>query len=116
MSHYQTALQNYCLKVTNKSLINVAKLKYLGTAVTSQKYYHEETKSRLNMGSGNYHTVQIILSSLLLPRSMKVTVYKTVILQSVEQKSKCLKFCQSESGSDVSIIIILIIENLHVFV
>jgi hypothetical protein len=40
----------------------------------------EEIKSRLNSGNACYHSVQSLLSSLLLPRNVKVKIHKTTIL------------------------------------
>jgi hypothetical protein len=40
----------------------------------------EEIKSRLNSGNACYHSVQSLLSSLLLSRDVKVKIYKTTIL------------------------------------
>jgi hypothetical protein len=41
---------------------------------------NEEIKSRLNSGNACYHSVQCLLSSRLLPRNVKVKIYKTIIL------------------------------------
>jgi hypothetical protein len=40
----------------------------------------EEIKSRLNSGNARYHSVQRLLSSLLLSRYVKVKIYKAIIL------------------------------------
>jgi hypothetical protein len=40
----------------------------------------EEIKSRLNSGNACYHSVQSLLSSRLLPRNVKVKIYKTITL------------------------------------
>jgi hypothetical protein len=48
MSGHQNAGQNHNLKRANKSLKNVANVRYLGITVTNQNCIHKEIKSRLN--------------------------------------------------------------------
>jgi hypothetical protein len=58
----------------------VAKFRYLGTAITNQNLIQEEVKRRLNSGNAFYHSVQTLLSPCLLSRSIKIGIYKTIIL------------------------------------
>jgi hypothetical protein len=58
----------------------VAKYKGFGTTLTYQDCMQEEIKSRLNSGNVCYHSVQNLLSSHLLSRTVKVKIYKTIIL------------------------------------
>jgi hypothetical protein len=70
--------QKHSIKIANRSY-DVAKFKYLRTT-THQNYMHEEITSRLNSGNACYHSVQSLLSHYLLPRNVKVKIYKTIIV------------------------------------
>jgi hypothetical protein len=80
MSRIQKVGQKRSIKIANRSFEDVAKFKYLGTALTDQNCMHEEIKSILNSGNACYHSVQSLLSSRLLSRNLKVKIYKTIIL------------------------------------
>jgi hypothetical protein len=58
----------------------VLKFKYLGTTLTALNYMREDIKTKLNSWNACYHSVQSPLSSRLLPRNVKVKIYKTTIL------------------------------------
>jgi hypothetical protein len=58
MSCNQNTGQNPNRKTGNRSFANVAKFRYLGTAVTYRKLVHEEIKRRLNLGNACYHLIQ----------------------------------------------------------
>jgi hypothetical protein len=58
MSHYNDAGQYYNKKIVNKSVKNVAKLKYVGMVVTNLSFIHKEIKSKLNSVNACYHVVQ----------------------------------------------------------
>jgi hypothetical protein len=78
LSHHQNAGQNYGIKIANRSFENVAQMKYL--QVTNQNLFQEEVKRKLNSGNACYHSVQNLLSYLLLSKSEEVKIYKTIIL------------------------------------
>jgi hypothetical protein len=61
-------------KTVNRSFINVSQFKYLGTTVTNQNMIQEEIKRRLNSGNACYHSVKNLLSSLLLPKTLKIRI------------------------------------------
>ncbi|KAJ4448500.1 hypothetical protein ANN_10516 [Periplaneta americana] len=58
----------------------VEKFKYLGATVTNINDTREEIKHRMNMGNACHYSVEKLLSSILLSKSLKVRIYKTVIL------------------------------------
>ena len=55
--------------------------KYLDSLLTYQNSIQEEIKCRLKGGS--YYLVQTLLSSRLLSKSLKIKIYKTIILPDV---------------------------------
>jgi hypothetical protein len=81
MSHSQKTGQKHSIKIANRSFEDVAKFRYLRTTLTDQNCMHEEIKSRLNSENACPHSVQSLLSFCLLSRSLKVKIYKTIILQ-----------------------------------
>jgi hypothetical protein len=83
MSHYQKVGQEHSIKIANRSLEDVVKFKYLGTALTDQNCVHKEIKSRLNLGNACCSSLQSLLSSHLLSRNTKVKIYRTIILSVV---------------------------------
>jgi hypothetical protein len=80
VSREQNAGQTREIKIGNRSFENVAQFKYLGMTVTNQNLIQEEIKRRLNSGNACYHSVKNLLPSCLLPKNIKVRIYKTIIL------------------------------------
>jgi hypothetical protein len=77
MSRHQNLGQNQNIRTANESFENVAKFRYLGTALTNRNGMHDEIKSRLN---ACYHSVQNLWSSRLISKNLKIKIYKTAIL------------------------------------
>jgi hypothetical protein len=80
MSLYQKAGQKYSIKKANRTFEVVAKFKYLGTPPTDQNCMHEEIKSILNSGNACNSLIWCHLSSRLQSRTVKVKIYKTIIM------------------------------------
>jgi hypothetical protein len=74
MSRYQKAGQKHTIEVVNMSFEDVEKFKYFGTTLTDQNCMNEDINNRLNSGNACYHSVQSILSSRLLSKSVKVKI------------------------------------------
>jgi len=58
-------------------------LKYLGTTLTNQNSVQEEIKSRLKSGNACCHSVQNIFSFSFLSETLKVSIFRTIILRVV---------------------------------
>jgi ribosomal protein S16 len=85
LSHHQNAGQNRNIKRGDRSFENMGHFKCLRTTVTNQNLIQEEIKRRLNSGNASYHSVQHLLSSHLLYKSIQIRIYsyKTIILSVV---------------------------------
>jgi hypothetical protein len=75
--------QNGKIQRDNKSFATMEQFKYLGTTLTYQNFIHQEIKSRLKSGYACYHSVQNLLSSSLLSRSVMIKICRTIILLAV---------------------------------
>jgi hypothetical protein len=79
MSRHPNSRQNQNM-TANELLESVARFKYLETTLTIQNKIHYEIKSRLNSGNACYYSVQNLLSSCLISKSLNIKICKTVIL------------------------------------
>ena len=61
----------------------VEEFKYLGATLTSKNSIQEEIKSRLKVGNACYYSVQNLLSTSLLSKTLKIKIYRTIILPAV---------------------------------
>jgi hypothetical protein len=68
------------MKTANRSFENVSQFKYLGKTVTKQNLIQDEIKRRLDSSNACYHSVQNLLSSCLLSKTIKIRIYRTIIL------------------------------------
>ena len=68
------------MKMDNSSIERVEKFKYLGTTLTNQSSIQEEIKCRLKSGNACYYSVTNLLSSSLLSKTLKIKIYRTMIL------------------------------------
>jgi hypothetical protein len=79
-SCHHNAGQNCNMKITSRSIENVAKFTYLATTVRNQNLIQKESKRRLSPGNAWYRSFQNLLSSRLLSENVKIKVCKTIIL------------------------------------
>ena len=74
MSRDPNAGQSHSMKIANSSFERVEEFKYLGTNLTNQNSIQEEIKSRLKSGNACFHSVQNLLSSSLLSKTLKIKI------------------------------------------
>jgi len=80
VSRDQNAGRIHSVWIDNSTFESVEEFKYLGTTLTNQNSIPEEIKSRLRSGNGCYHSVQNLLSSRFLSKSLKTKIYITTLL------------------------------------
>ena len=80
MSCDQNAGRSQHMQTDNNSFERVEEFEYLGTTLTHQNSIQEEIKSKLKSGNACYHSVPNLMSSRLLSKNLKITVYRTIIL------------------------------------
>jgi hypothetical protein len=74
------------MKKANRSFAIVAEFRCL----KNQNLIHEKITIRLNSGNACYHSVQNLLSSLLLSKNVNIEIYKTIILPVVLYRCETL--------------------------
>jgi len=80
MCRDKNAERIHSVRNDNSTFERVEEFKYLGTTLTNQNSIAEEIKSKLRSGNARNHSVQDLLSSRLLPKNLKITIYRTIIL------------------------------------
>ena len=71
------------MRIGNSTFERVEEFKYSGTNLTNQNSIAEEIKSRLRSGNAYYNSVQNLLSSRLLSKSLKIKIHRNIILRVV---------------------------------
>jgi len=80
MSRDKDAGQSHSIKIYSSSFERLEEFKYLGTTLTNQNSIQEEIKSRWKSENAFYLWVQNLLSSSLLPKNLKIRLFRTIIL------------------------------------
>jgi hypothetical protein len=71
------------MKTDYNSIEMVEEFKYSGTTLTNQNSIQDEIKSRLNLGSACYYSVQNIFCSSLLSNNLQINIYIYIYIQGV---------------------------------
>ena len=79
----QNAGRIHSMKMDKSPIERVEEFKYLGTTLTNQNSIQEEIKCRLKLGNACYYSVQNLFSSSLLSKTLKIKIYRTIILPAV---------------------------------
>jgi hypothetical protein len=74
LSRHQNAGQNHDINIADRRFENMTQFKYLGKTVADQNFIQDEIKRRLNLCNACYHSVQKLLSSRLLSKSVKIRI------------------------------------------
>jgi hypothetical protein len=76
----QNAGRIHSMKMDDSPIERMEEFKYLGTILTNENTIQEEIKCRLKLGNACYCSVQNLLSSSLLSKTLKIKIYRTIIL------------------------------------
>ncbi|KAJ4432057.1 hypothetical protein ANN_20671 [Periplaneta americana] len=76
-------MRNGNIKIENISFEEVKKFKYRAETARNINDTREEIKRRINMPNACYYSADKLLSSSLLSKTLKVRIYKTIILRVV---------------------------------
>jgi len=91
VSRDQNARKRHNVKNINSSFERVEESNHLGNTLTKQNSIQEEIKIRLKSGNACYHSVQNLLFSSLLAKTVKIKIYRTIILPIVVRRIFGLK-------------------------
>jgi len=76
----QKARRIHSMKMDNSPIARVEEFKYLVTTLRNQNSIQKEIKSRLKLGNACYYSVQNLLFSSLLSKTLKIKIYRNIIL------------------------------------
>ena len=79
-SRDQAVGRSHNIKIDNGSFEKVEEFKHLVKILTNQNSIQKEIKSRLSTGNICYHSLQNLLSSILLSKNIMIKIYKTIML------------------------------------
>ena len=68
------------MKFENNSSETVEEFKYLGKILINQNYIQEEIRSKLKSRIACFNWKQNLFSPSLLPKNLKIKIYRTIIL------------------------------------
>ena len=80
VSRDQNTGRIHSMKTDNSSIVRVEEFRYLGTISTNQNSIEEQIKCRLKLGNACYYSVHNLLSSSFLSKTLKIKIYRTIIL------------------------------------
>jgi hypothetical protein len=78
VSRDHTAGRSHSINTDRSLCEKVEQFKYLDPTLTNQNSIREEIKSRLKSGNVCCHSVQIVLSSSLLSKNIKIKIYESI--------------------------------------
>ena len=70
---------NYVLQIGNMTFKKTKSFKHLGTLSNSNNIIKDEIQARIQAANKSFYGLQNLLSSKILSRKAKVSIYKTVI-------------------------------------
>jgi len=76
----QNARRTHSITIYDFSFERVEEFTFLGTTLTNQKSIQEENRSTLQYGNVSCYLVRNLLSSILLPNTIKIKIQRPVIL------------------------------------
>jgi hypothetical protein len=89
MSRDQQAGRSRNIEIENSSSEKLEEFKYLGTTLMDKNSIQEDIKNRLKTGNACFYPVQVLLSSNLLFKYLKIKIYRIIILPVLTLREEC---------------------------